>query len=178
LAASTDWVIDPAKGAERATFRGAVNGAKGQSNSFAYAEIFSSVAYRLAGAKGPVLRVNGQARFMDMGTPDVSDAWLSGGSASVRGFDPGAVSGRSGQSLQLAVYQGLPWKAVDTPEVFVFTDQARAVKDDIAQRVASAGMGLQFQLNRKWSVETALTHQIQGFQGPRTRALVRASATW
>jgi hemolysin activation/secretion protein len=178
LAASTDWVIDPAKGAERATFRGTLNSAKGQSHSFAYAEVSSSVAYRLVGAKGPVLRVNGQARFMDMRTPDVSDAWLSGGSASVRGFDPGAVSGGSGQALQMAVYQALPWKAVDTPEAFVFADQARAVKDDIAQRIASAGFGLQFQIDRKWSVETALTHQTQGFQGPRTRALVRASATW
>jgi hemolysin activation/secretion protein len=171
-------VIDPAKGAERATFRGTLNSAKGQSHSFAYAEVSSSVAYRLVGAKGPVLRVNGQARFMDMRTPDVSDAWLSGGSASVRGFDPGAVSGGSGQALQMAVYQALPWKAVDTPEAFVFADQARAVKDDIAQRIASAGFGLQFQIDRKWSVETALTHQTQGFQGPRTRALVRASATW
>lgn len=178
LAASTDWVIDPAKGAERGTFRGALNGAKGQSNAFAYAEVFGSVAYRLAGAKGPVLRVNGQARFMDMRTPDVSDAWLSGGSASVRGFDPGAVSGRSGQSLQWAVYQPLPWTAVDTPEVFFFADQARAVKDDIAHRIASAGLGLQFQMDRKWSIESALTQQTQGFQGPRTRALVRASATW
>ena len=178
LAASTDWVIDPAKGAERATFRGALNGAKGQSSTFAYAEVSSSLAYRLVGAKGPVLRVNGQARFMNLRTPDVSDAWLSGGSASVRGFDPGAVSGRSGQALQLAVYQALPWKAVDTPEAFVFVDQARAVKDDTALRIASAGLGLQFQLDRKWSIETAWTHQTQGFQGPRTRALVRASATW
>jgi hemolysin activation/secretion protein len=178
LAASTDWVIDPAKGAERATFRGALNGAKGQSSTFAYAEVSSSLAYRLVGPKGPVLRVNGQARFMNLRTPDVSDAWLSGGSASVRGFDPGAVSGRSGQALQLAVYQALPWKAVDTPEAFVFADQARAVKDDTALRIASAGMGLQFQLHRKWSIETVLTHQTQGFQGPRTRALVRASATW
>ena len=178
LAASTDWVIDPAKGAERATFRGALNSAKGQSHSFAYAEVSSAVAYRLDGAKGPVLRVNGQARFMDLRTPDVSDAWLSGGSASVRGFDPGAVSGRSGQALQLAVYQALPWKAVDTPEAFVFADQARAVKDETTQRIASAGMGLQFQLHRKWSIESAWTHQTQGFQGPRTRAQVRASATW
>ena len=178
LAASTDWVIDPASGAERATFRGALNGGKGQSNAFGYAEVSSSVAYRLAGAKGPVMRVNGQARFMDRRTPDVSDAWLSGGSASVRGFDPGAVSGRRGQSLQWAVYQPLPWTAVDTPEVFFFVDQARAVKEDMTLRIASAGMGLQFQIDRKWSIETALTQQTQGFQGPRTRALVRASATW
>jgi len=178
LAASTDWMVDPTSGAERATFRGALNGAKGQVNSFAYAEIFGSVAYRLSGAKGTVFRGNGQARFMDSRTPDVTDAWLAGSSASVRGFDPGAVSGRSGQSLQLAVYQALPWKSVDTPEAFVFADQARAVKDDLSHRIASAGVGLQFQISRKWSVETALTHQTQGFQGPRTRALVRASASW
>lgn len=178
LAASTDWMVDPTSGAERATFRGALNGAKGQVNSFAYAEIFGSVAYRLSGAKGTVFRGNGQARFMDSRTPDVSDAWLAGSSASVRGFDPGAVSGRSGQSLQLAVYQALPWKSVDIPEAFVFADQARAVKDDLSHRIASVGVGLQFQINRKWSIETALTHQTQGFQGPRTRALVRASASW
>jgi hypothetical protein len=67
---------------------------------------------------------------------------------------------------------------VDTPEVFFFVDQARAVKEDMTLRIASAGMGLQFQIDRKWSIETALTQQTQGFQGPRTRALVRASATW
>jgi hemolysin activation/secretion protein len=178
LAASTDWVVDPASGAERATFRGALNSAKGPVNSFAYAEVFGSLAYRLAGAQGPVLRANGQARLLDSRTPDVSDAWLAGSSASVRGFDPGAVSGRKGQSLQLAIYQTLPWKAVDTPEAFVFADQAHAVKEDIAHRIASAGVGMQFQVHRQWSIETALTHQTQGFQGPRTRALLRASASW
>jgi hemolysin activation/secretion protein len=178
LAASSDGVLDSALGAERATFRAAVNSAKGQANSFTYAEVASSVAYRLAGAQGPVLRAHAQARLMDKRTPDVSDAWLAGSSASVRGFDPGAVSGRKGEALQLALYQALPWKAVDTPEAFVFADQARAVRDDTALRIASAGVGVQFQLARQWSIETALTHQTQGFQGPRTRALLRASASW
>ena len=178
LAASTDWVVDPASGAERATFRGALNSAKGPANSFAYAEVFGTVAYRLANPQGPVLRANAQARFLDSRTPDVSDVWLAGGSASVRGFDLGSISGRSGQALQVALYQALPWKSVDTPEAFVFVDQGRAVKDDIAHRIGSAGVGLQFQMNRRWAIETALTHQTQGFQGPRTRALLKASASW
>lgn len=178
LAASTDWVVDPAAGADRATFRAAVNSAKGPANSFAYAEVFGSLAYRLAGPQGPVFRANGQARFMDSRTPDVSDVWLAGGGATVRGFDLGAISGRSGQALQLALYQGLPWKVVDTPEAFVFVDQGRAVKDDLAHRIGSAGVGVQFQIDRRFAIETAVTYQTQGFQGPRTRALLKASASW
>lgn len=178
FAASTDWMVDPASGAERASFRAALNSAKGPVNYFSYAEVFGTLAYRLSSVMGPVLRVNGQARMLDSHTPDVSDAWLAGSSASVRGFDPGAVSGRKGESLQLALHQALPWKAVDIPEVFVFVDQARAVKDDSALRIASAGVGLQFQVDRQWAIETALTHQTQGFQGPRTRALLRVSASW
>ena len=96
----------------------------------------------------------------------------------MRGFDLGSISGRSGQALQVALYQALPWKSVDTPEAFVFVDQGRAVKDDIAHRIGSAGVGMQFQMNRRWAIETALTHQTQGFQGPRTRALLKASASW
>jgi hypothetical protein len=57
-------------------------------------------------------------------------------------------------------------------------DQGRAVKDELANRIASAGMGLQFQLDRRWALETVLTHQTQGFQGARTRVLMRASASW
>ena len=178
LAASTDWVVDPASAAERATFRGTLNSAKGPANSFAYAEVFGSLAYRLAGSQGPMLRANGQARFMDSRTPDVSDVWLAGGSATVRGFDLGAISGRSGQALQVAVYQSLPWNSVDSPEAFVFADQGRAVKDAIAYNAGSAGVGVQFQIDRRWAIETALTHQTQGFQGPRTRALLKASASW
>lgn len=178
LAASTDWVVDPAAGADRATFRAAVNSAKGPANSFAYAEVFGALAYRLAGPQGPVFRANGQARFMDSRTPDVSDVWLAGGGATVRGFDLGAISGRSGQALQLALYQGLPWKVVDTPEAFVFVDQGRAVKDDLAHRIGSAGVGVQFQIDRRFAIETAVTYQTQGFQGPRTRALLKASASW
>jgi hemolysin activation/secretion protein len=178
LAASTDWVVDPASGPERATFRGTANVAKGPISRFAYAEVFSSAAYRLAGPQGPVLRANGQMRFFDINPPDVSDVWLAGGGSTVRGFDPGAVFGQSGYALQLALYQPLPWKAVDAPEAFVFVDQARAVKDELANRIASAGMGLQFQLDRRWALETVLTHQTQGFQGARTRVLMRASASW
>lgn len=178
FAASTDWVVDPTTGAERATFRGTLNSAKGPANSFAYAEVFGSLAYRLAGPQGPVLRANGQARFMDSRTPDVSDVWLAGGSATVRGFDMGAISGRSGQALQVALYQSLPWKSVDNPEAFVFADQGRAVKDDTAHNVGSTGMGVQFQIDRRWAIETAMTYQTQGFQGPRTRALLKASASW
>ncbi|PUE18884.1 hypothetical protein B9Z38_11345 [Limnohabitans sp. MMS-10A-160] len=178
VAASTDWVVDPTAGADRATFRAALSSAKGPANSFAYAEVYSTLAYRLAGPQGPVLRANGQMRLMDSRTPDVSDVWLAGGSATVRGFDLGAISGRRGQALQLALYQALPWKSVDTPEAFVFADHARAVKDDLAHRIGSAGVGLQFQIDRRFAIETALTYQTQGFQGPRTRALLKASAIW
>ena len=178
LAASTDWIVDPVKGAERATLRASLNSAKGPTNSFAYAEVFSTVAYRLAGPTGPVVRANAQLRFLDRRAPDPSDVWLAGGSASVRGFDLGSVSGRSGQAFQVALYQPLPWKSVDAPEAFVFVDQGRAVKDDIAHSIGSAGLGLQFQIGRRWAIETALTHQTQGFQGPRTRALLRTSASW
>lgn len=178
LAASTDWVIDPASGAERATLRGTLNGARGVTNSYGYAEVFGSMAYRLRGVQGPVLRLNGQARWMGVRQPDASDSWIAGGSASVRGFDPGSVSGRSGQAFQAALYQPLLWNGVDAPEAFVFADYARAVRDDVTFRIGSVGVGLQFQINRQWAIETALTHQTQGAQGPRTRWLTRASVTW
>ena len=178
LAASTDWVVDPSVGAERGMFRGAVSSAKGQANAYAFAEIFSSLAYRVAGPQGPVLRATGQLRFADSRTPDMTDAWLVGGSSSVRGFDLGAVSGSTGQILQVALYQPLPWKAVDTPEAFVFADHGRAVKDDVSMRIGSVGVGLQFQMDRRWSVETAVTQQTHGFQGARTRALLRTSLSW
>jgi hypothetical protein len=80
--------------------------------------------------------------------------------------------------LQLALYQRLPWKSVDNPEAFVFADHARAVKDDLAQRIGSAGVGVQFQIARRFAIETALIQQTHGFQGSRTRALLRASASW
>ncbi len=178
LAASTDWVLDPAAGAERATLRATLNSAKGPVNSFAYAEVLATLAYRLAGPAGPVLRANGQMRGLDSRTPDASDAWLAGGGATVRGFDLGTLSGRSGQALQLALYQRLPWSGVDNPELFVFADTARAVKGDVAQRIGSAGVGVQFQIDRRYAIETALTQQTDGFQGSRTRALLRASASW
>ncbi|OYU32455.1 MAG: hypothetical protein CFE39_03030 [Comamonadaceae bacterium PBBC2] len=178
LAASTDWVVDPSVGAERGTFRGAVSSAKGQANNYAFAEIFSSLAYRVAGAQGPVLRATGQLRFADSRPPDMTDAWLVGGSSSVRGFDLGSISGSTGQILQVALYQPVPWKAVDAPEAFVFADHGRAVKDDVSRRIGSAGVGLQFQMDRRWSIETALTQQTHGFQGARTRAMLRASVSW
>lgn len=178
LAASTDWVVDPSVGAERATLRGTLNSAQGPANSFAYAEAFGTLAYRLAGPAGPVFRANGQMRLLDSRRPDSSDVWLAGGSATARGFDLGALSGYSGQALQLALYQRLPWKNVDNPEAFVFADHARAVKDDLAHRIGSAGVGVQFQIARRFAIETALIQQTHGFQGSRTRALLRASASW
>jgi hemolysin activation/secretion protein len=178
LAASTDWVVDPAAGAERASFRGAVSSAKGSANAYAFAEIYSTMAYRLAGPQSPVLRATGQLRFADSRPPDMTDAWLVGGSSSVRGFDLGAISGSTGQILQVAMYQPLPWKGVDTPEFFVFADHGRAVKDDASRRIGSAGVGLQFQMDRRWSIETALTQQTHGFQGSRTRAMLRANVSW
>lgn len=178
LAASTDWVVDPASGAERATLRGALNSARSLTNTYGYAEVFGSLAYRLRAVQGPVLRLNGQARWADGRQPDASDVWIAGGSASVRGFDPGSVYGRSGQAIQAALHQPLSWRGVDAPEAFVFADHARAVRDDTVYRIGSVGFGLQFQFNRQWAIETAVTHQTQGTQGPRTRWLTRASVSW
>lgn len=178
LAAATDWLVHPGLGQERGSLRASLNSAKGQANSFSYAEIYSALAYRVAGPEGPVLRGNVQWRLLDKHSPDISDLWMAGGSASVRGFDPGAVYGRSGHAMQVALYQPLPWKSVDTPEAFVFVDQARAVKDSLSDRIGSTGLGVQFQMDRRWAIETALTHQTHGFQGPRTRLLLKASVAW
>jgi hemolysin activation/secretion protein len=179
LSAATDWLVDNA-GAERGTFRASLNEAQGQANSFGYAEVSGTWAYRLAGPAGPVFRTQGQMRWLNKRQPDVSDLWLAGGSATVRGFDAGAISGRSGQALQLALYQRLPWSGVDSPEAFVFSDHARArtANGDSALRIGSAGVGLQFQIDRRWAIETVWSRQTHGFQGSRTRALLRASASW
>jgi hemolysin activation/secretion protein len=179
LSAATDWLVDNT-GAERGTFRASLNEAQGQANSFGYAEVSGTWAYRLAGPAGPVFRTQGQMRWLNKRQPDVSDLWLAGGSATVRGFDAGAISGRSGQALQLALYQRLPWSGVDSPEAFVFSDHARArtANGDSALRIGSAGVGLQFQIDRRWAIETVWSRQTHGFQGSRTRALLRASASW
>jgi len=179
LSAATDWMLDNA-GAERGTFRASMNEAQGQANSFGYAEVFGTWAYRLAGPAGPVFRTNGQMRWLNKRLPVKSDLWLAGGSATVRGFDAGAISGRSGQALQLALYQRLPWSRVDSPEAFVFSDHARArtLNGDSVLRIGSAGVGLQFQVDRRWAIETVWSRQTHGFQGSRTRALLRASTSW
>lgn len=178
LAAATDAVVDPAMGAERATLRVAASSAKGAQGSYGHVETAGSLAWRLGGAKGPVARLNGQVRWLASRQPDASDFWVAGGSASVRGFDAGAVQGRTGQALQLSLHQPLPWQGVDVPEAFAFADHARATKDDVARQIGSVGIGLQFQINRQWSVENLLTYQTQGFQGPRTRWQLRASVAW
>jgi hemolysin activation/secretion protein len=127
---------------------------------------------------GPLLRVNGQARLGTHNTPDVTDAWLAGGSNSVRGFDTGAVYGERGHALQLAIYQPVIVKGLDATEAYLFADQARAYRNGSSRNIASAGAGFQFQVNQHLAVDATLARQIAGFQGSRTRLSLRASATW
>lgn len=178
LVAATDWPLDSGAAHERASLRLTLNSGKGRENSYSYAEAFGSVAYRLHGPLGPVMRLNGQARLMNSHRPDAADVWIAGGSASVRGFDPGSVFGSSGQALQVALHQPLLIQGIDASETFVFSDHARVSSDGNSRRIGSVGMGLQFQFQRRWMFETAITRQTQGFQGPRTRWLARASVFW
>jgi hypothetical protein len=48
----------------------------------------------------------------------------------------------------------------------------------VRARIASVGVGLQLQLNRHLTVDTALTQQVAGLQGARTRLALRLNAAW
>ena len=178
LAASTDWPADQPGDVQPASLRASVTAAQGPANVYSFAEVLGMAAIKIGEAGGPVLRVNGQMRLGMHNTPDAIDSWLAGGSNSVRGFDTGSVSGETGQALQLALYQPVNIKGLESAEAYLFADQGRAVRDGSARRIASAGLGFQFQVSRNMAVDTTLTRQTVGFQGARTRLSLRASATW
>jgi len=178
LAASTDWPARQPGDVSPASLRTSVTTAQGPVNAYSFAEVAGMLAVRLGPAGGPLLRVNGQARLGTHNTPDVTDAWLAGGSNSVRGFDTGAVYGERGHALQLAIYQPVIVKGLDATEAYLFADQARAISNGSARRIASTGVGLQFQVNQHLAVDATLARQISGLQGSRTRLSLRASATW
>lgn len=178
LAASTDWPARQPGDVSPASLRTSVTTAQGPVNAYSFVEVAGMVAHRLGSASGPLLRVNGQARLGTHNTPDVTDAWLAGGSNSVRGFDTGAVYGERGHALQLAIYQPVIVKGLDATEAYVFADQARAYRSGTSRNIASAGAGLQFQVSQHLAVDVTLARQIAGFQGSRTRFSLRASATW
>lgn len=178
LAASTDWPAERLGDISPASLRTSVTTAQGPVNAYSFAEVGGMIAARLGTAGGPLLRVSGQARLGTHNTPDVTDSWLAGGSNSVRGFDSGALIGESGHALQLALYQPVAVQGLDAAEAYLFADQARAIRNGSAQRIASMGMGFQFQVNRNLALDTTLTRQTVGFQGARTRLSLRGSASW
>jgi hemolysin activation/secretion protein len=178
LAASTDWPADEPGEVSPASLRAAVTTARGPVNTYGFAEVAGMFAQRLGAPGGPLLRVNGQARLAAHDTPDVIDAWLAGGSNSVRGFDTGTVMGERGYAVETAVYQPITVQGLEATELYVFADHARVQNDGGSRRIASAGAGVQFQLNRHLAVDATLTRQTAVFQGDRTRLSLRASASW
>lgn len=178
LAASTDWPAQQPGELSPGSLRTAITTARGPVNAYSFAEVAGMFAVRLGTAGGPLLRLNGQARLGTHNAPDVTDAWLAGGSNSVRGFDSGAVVGERGHALQLALYQPVDVQGLDSTEAYLFADQARAYHNGSSRGIASAGAGVQFQVNRHLAVDATLARQIAGFQGSRTRLSLRASATW
>lgn len=178
LAASTEWPAQQPGDVSPASLRTSFTTAQGPVNTYSFAEVAGMVAARLGTSGGPLLRVNGQARLGSHNTPDVTDAWLAGGSSSVRGFDSGALMGESGVALQMALYQPITVKGLDATELYVFADHARVENIGQSRHIASAGAGIQFQMNRHLVVDATLAKQTAGFQGDRTRLSLRASATW
>ncbi|PKO69497.1 MAG: hypothetical protein CVU22_04790 [Betaproteobacteria bacterium HGW-Betaproteobacteria-16] len=177
LAASTEW---PAQRGEvsPASLRTSITTARGSVNDYSFAEVAGMLATRLGASGGPLLRVNGQARVGSNNTPDVVDAWLAGGSNSVRGFDSGSLVGERGYAMQLALYQPVTVKGLEATEVYLFADQAEVYIGGSHHRIAAAGAGLQFQVNRHLAVDATVARQTAGFQGARTRLSLRASASW
>lgn len=178
LAAATDWPAAQPGDVSPASLRGAVTTARGPVSSYGFAEVAGLLATRLGAAGAPVLRISGQARLAAFETTDATDAWLAGGGNSVRGFDSGAATGQRGHALQLALSQPIALAGLAAGEAYAFADHARALGNGGSRGIASAGAGLQFQLNRHLAVDTTLARQIAGFQGARTRLSLRASANW
>jgi hemolysin activation/secretion protein len=178
LAASTDWPAQQAGEVSPGSLRASVTTAQGPANAYSFADVAGMVAVKLGAAGGPLLRVNAQARLATHNTPDVTDAWLAGGSNSVRGFDAGALIGERGHALQLAVYQPVTFSGLDSAEAYLFADQARASRNGSSLSIASTGVGFQFQVGSRMSVDTTLARQVTGSQGARTRLALRASVAW
>ena len=178
LAASMDWPAELAGHAPTASLRAAVTAARGPANPYSFAEVWGSTTIRLAESGGPVLRLNGQARLGARNAPDATDVWLAGGSQSVRGFDTGAVTGERGRALQMALHQSVAVRGLDAAEVYLFSDLARAVKNGVASRIASSGVGFLCQLAPQVTLDAALTRQTAGFQGDPTRFSLRVNAVW
>ncbi|QHE87195.1 POTRA domain-containing protein [Hydrogenophaga sp. BPS33] len=177
LTASTDWPAREPGEVSPASLRASVTTARGPVNSYSFAEVAGMFAQRL-GASGPLFRINGQARLTAHDTPDVIDAWLAGGSNSVRGFDSGTAMGERGYAVQMALYQPVTVPGLEATELYVFADHARVYSKGWSRRIASAGAGVQFQVNRHLAVDATLAQQTAGFQGDRTRLSLRASASW
>lgn len=178
LAASTDWPAQQPGDVSPGSLRASLSTAQGPSEPYSFAEVAGMLAFKLGAAGGPLLRVNGQARLDLRNQPDGIDLWLAGGSNSVRGFNSGALYGERGHALQAALYQPVTVKGLESTEVYVFADQARARYQGTTLSIASAGAGVQFQVNRHLAVDATLARQITGIQGSPTRLSLRASATW
>ena len=178
LAVSTDWPARQPGDVSPGSLRTAVSTARGPAGAYRFAEVAGMVAARLGASDGPLLRVNGQARLGSHNTPDVTDAWLAGGSHSVRGFDSGALIGERGYALQVAIYQPVTVRGLEATEAYLFADQAQVYSSDAHRRIGAAGAGVQFQVNRHLAVDATVARQTAGFLGARTRLSLRASATW
>ncbi len=178
LAASTDWPARQPGELSPASFRTSITSARGPVNGYGFAEVSGMVAARLGESGGPLLRANGQARVASHNAPDVVDAWLAGGSSSVRGFDSGALIGERGFAVQLALYQPVQVQGLEATQAYLFADQARVYSSGSSRGIAAAGAGVQFQANRYLAVDATLASQTSGFQGARTRLSLRASVSW
>ncbi|MDD2713897.1 MAG: POTRA domain-containing protein [Simplicispira sp.] len=178
LAASTDWPARAQGVFQGASLRAAVTQGQAPAGGYRFAEASGVASFAAEQANAPVLRVSGQARFATQNNPDAIDYWLVGGSNSVRGFDSGAAYGVRGYVLQLGLYQPLVLDGFEAAQGYLLADQASAVLDGTAARIASVGLGFQLQVNRHLAVDTALTRQTAGFQGDRSRLALRLIATW
>lgn len=178
LAASTDWPAAVAGDVVPASLRASFTTAKGLGPAYQFAEMGGSLAFKSAEALSAVWRLGGQWRFASRNPTDLSDRWQAGGPYSVRGFGSGAVTGERGLALQLSVHQPLQFTGLSAAEAYAFTDLARASTDGASQRIAAVGVGFQFQLSPRVSIDSQLSNQVVGFQGSRTRLALRASATW
>jgi hemolysin activation/secretion protein len=178
LAASTEWPARAQGGFQGASLRAAVTQGRAPGGDYRFAELSGTAAFAGEQATSPVLRVMGQARLAAQVPPDAIDYWLVGGSNSVRGFDAGAAYGERGYVLQLGLYQPLALAGLDAAQGYLLADQATAMRAGVRARIASVGVGLQLQLNRHLTVDTALTQQVAGLQGARTRLALRLNAAW
>jgi hemolysin activation/secretion protein len=178
LAASTDWPASAQGSFQGASLRVAATQGQAPGGDYQFAELGGMAAFAAEQANAMVLRVGGQARFANHGVLDAIDSWLVGGSNSVRGFDAGADYGERGYVLQLGLYQPLALDGFEAAQGYLVAEQGSAVRDGVAARIASLGLGFQLQVSRHLALDTLLTQQVAGFQGARSRLALRLSATW